>query len=173
MKPIIVTAAAIFLMSGPAASLAAGQSSPSSILTQHEAIIQDLSRYAGQGMPTADAARKVLDLLSSHQKSEEEFVIPLLSLLPEVCDGSFRGDVTSAIAMADHLKAERQTMFDSNAQIMTAMGELIHAGGAAHEQDLVDFGGRVATHVMGEIEVSEPAAILVGDALRQRLDAEK
>jgi hypothetical protein len=52
---------------------------------------------------------------------------------------------------------------------MSAMGELIQAGGTANETDLVLLGGIVADHVMSEIELSEPAAILVGDALRLRL----
>jgi hypothetical protein len=46
------------------------------------------------------------------------------------------------------------------------VGELISAGQGAHERDLVEFASRVAAHAMSEIEILEPAALLVGDAVR-------
>lgn len=49
------------------------------------------------------------------------------------------------------------------------MGDLISAGQDANERDLVDFASRVAAHAMSEVEILEPAAVLVGDAVRQQL----
>lgn len=169
MKSIVVSAAALLVMAGSTASQAAGQPSPSSMDRQHHDIAQQLSRYTAGDIGTAAAAERVLELLKSHQQKESGLVLPLLSLLPELCEGRIAGDMAFAIEMADALKAERQAMFDENAEIMAAVGELIQAGGPANETDLVVFGGLVADHVMSEIELSEPAAILVGDAVRLRL----
>ena len=38
---------------------------------------------------------------------------------------------------------------------------------------VVEFASRVAAHAMSEIEVLEPAAVLVGDAVRQQMAASK
>lgn len=99
--------------------------------------------------------------------------MPLLSLLPDVSQGRIPADMTSAIAAADRLKEERDALFDEHARIMGAVGELLSVSERENEQDLVDFAGRVAAHAMSEIEVLEPAAILVGDTVRQRLQPAK
>ena len=39
----------------------------------------------------------------------------------------------------------------------------------ASEQGIVDLAGRIAAHAMSEIEIVEPAAVLVGDAVRRQL----
>jgi hypothetical protein len=77
--------------------------------------------------------------------------------------------MTYAIAVADRLQAERDALFDAHAEIAAAVGELIAAGEGANERDPVDLAGRLAVHAMGEIEVLEPAAGLVGEVLRQQL----
>jgi hypothetical protein len=140
---------------------------------QHEEIVQSLSHYATQGTPTAAAAKKVLDLIRPHLQKEEELVFPLLVLLPDVSEGRITADMTFAIAAVDHLKREREALFDQHAEIQAAVGELISTGQGAHEQDLVDFASRVAAHAMSEIEILEPSAILVGDAVRQQLAPSK
>ena len=108
-----------------------------------------------------------------HLQKEEELVFPLLSLLPDVSEGRITADMTFAIAAADRLKEEREALFDQHAEIQSAVGDLIAAGEGANEQDLVDFASRVAAHAMSEIEVLEPAAVLVGDAMRQQMAASK
>jgi hypothetical protein len=140
---------------------------------QHEEIVQGLSHYVTQGTPTAAAAKKVLDLMRPHLQKEEELVFPLLSLLPDVSEGRITDDMIFAIAAADRLKGERKALFDQHAEIQAAVGELISAGEGANERDLVDFASRVAAHAMSEIEILEPAAVLVGDTVRQQLAPSK
>ena len=165
----ILSVAALLMMAGSPAAMAMGQPSPSSMDRQHDELVQQLSRFAATDTETATAAERVLELMRAHHLKEGELVLPLLALLPDLCEGRIAADMGSAIETADALKAERQAMFDDNAEIMSAVGELIQAGGAAREAELVMLGGRVADHVMSEIEISEPAAILVGEALRARL----
>jgi hemerythrin HHE cation binding domain-containing protein len=171
MKPLAVQKMAVFfVVASSSLSMAANQPpAPGSMKTQHEEIIQGLSQYATQGAPTAEAAQKVLDLMKPHFEREEELVAPLLSLLPDVSEGRVTADMTFAIAAADRLKAERDELFDQHAQIQAAIGDLISAGRGANEQEIVDFATRVAAHATSEIEVTEPAAILVGDTVRQQL----
>lgn len=160
----------LFAVAGPSLSLAAAQPlAPGSMKAQHEEIIQDLTQYAARGAPTAAAARNVLELMTPHLKKEEELVFPLLALLPDVSEGRFSGDMTSAIAAADRLRAERDALFDEHAEIQAAVGELIFAGQDTSEQRVVDLAGRIAAHAMSEIEIVEPAAVLVGDTVRRQL----
>ena len=175
MKSFAMSAmAAFFVAASPSLSMAANlPPAPGSMKAQHEEIIQGLSRYAAQGAPMAMAAQKVLDLMEPHLKREEELVFPLLSLLPDVSEGRITADMTFAIAAADRLKAERDGLFDQHAEIQAALGELISAGRGANEQEIVDFAGRVAAHATSEIEIMEPAAIVVGDTVRQQLARSK
>jgi hypothetical protein len=171
MRSLLATAAALLVLAAsPSASLAIDQTlSPRSIETEHAVILQDLAAYAAQGTSTAATAQDVLDLMRPHIQKEEELVLPLVSLLPEVSEGKVTPEMTYAIGVADRLQAERDALFDAHAEIAAAVGELIAAGEGANERDLVELAGRVAVHAMGEIEVLEPAAVLVGQVLRQRL----
>jgi hypothetical protein len=171
MRSLLASAAALLVLAAsPSASLAIDPPpSPQSIKTEHAAILQGLAAYAAQGTTTAAAAQDVLDLMRPHIQKEEQLVLPLLSLLPAVSEGQMTAEMTSAIALADRLMAERDALFDAHAEIAAAVGELISAGEGASERELVDFAGRVATHAMSEVEVLEPAAVLVGDVLRREL----
>jgi hypothetical protein len=175
MKSILSPAVALLVVvTGSSLPAAASQpQAPGSMKAQHEEIVQGLSRYATQGTPTAPAAEKVLDLMRPHLQKEEELVFPLLSLLPDVSEGRITADMSFAIAAADRLKEEREALFDQHAEIQSAVGDLISAGEDANERDLVDFASRVAAHAMSEVEILEPAAVLVGDAVRQQLAPSK
>jgi len=171
MKSFSLPAMVVILVAAsPSLSMADGQPpAPGAMRAEHEEIIQDLTRYAAQGAPTAAAARNVLELMTPHLKREEELVFPLLALLPDISEGRFSGDMTSAIAAADRLRAERDALFDEHAEIQAAVGELILAGQDTSEQGIVDLAGRIAAHAMSEIEIVEPAAVLVGDTVRRQL----
>jgi hypothetical protein len=171
LTSLLASAAALLVLAASSsASLAFDRPpSPRSIKTEHEVILRGLAAYAAEGTSTAAAAQVVLDLMRPHIQKEEELVLPLLSLLPDVSEGNITADMTSAIAVADRLKAERGALFDTHAEIAAAVGELILVSEGANERELVDFAARIAVHAMGEVEVLEPAAVLVGEVLRQQL----
>ena len=175
MKTILASATALLvLIAGTAASIGAAQPlPPQSMKTEHDEIVRGLTVYATQGTQTAATAQTLLDLMEPHLKKEEELVFPLLSLLPAVSDGRITADMSFAIALADRLETERGALFDSHAEISAAIGELVVAGEGANEQDLVDLAGRIETHALSEIEVLEPAALLVGHTVRQQLAPNK
>jgi hypothetical protein len=173
MRPIIVaTAAFILLAAGSPGSIAAEPlTAPGSLAAEHEEIRQSLRHFATQPKQSAAAAQGLRDLMGPHMQKEEQFVYPPLSLLPAIAEGQVTPEMTWAISMADQVKAEQAALFDEHALIMDAVGDLVAAGEGDNEHDLVAFAQRVAGHAMIEAEVLEPAAILVGETLRQRLEA--
>jgi hypothetical protein len=175
MKTILASATALLvLIAGTTASIGSAQPlPPQSMKTEHDAIVRGLTIYAAQGTQTTATAQTLLDLMRPHLQKEEELVFPLLSLLPAVSEGRITADMNFAIALADCLEAERGTLLDSHAEISAALGELVAAGEGANEQNLVDLAGRIETHALTEIEVLEPAAVLVGHTVRQQLAPDK
>jgi hypothetical protein len=88
MKSILAAALALLLGVGSSASIAASPLiQPNSIRTQHEEIVQGLSRLANGEAEMAAAARVILDLMKPHLVKEQELVLPLLAILPSVAEG--------------------------------------------------------------------------------------
>jgi hypothetical protein len=142
---------------------------PGSLTLEHQEILRELGRFAEPASPTATVARSLLDVLEPHMQREEEFVYPPLVLLPAIAEGRITPDMNWAIPLADRVAAERATLFEEHSEIMGAVGELLSAASINGEDALLAFGHRVAAHALNEIEILEPAAILVGETLRSRL----
>ena len=49
------------------------------------------------------------------------------------------------------------------------MNELIEAGKADHDEELTRLATRVAIQSLNDLEITQPATILIGDYLRLRL----
>jgi hypothetical protein len=77
--------------------------------------------------------------------------------------------MTWAIESADRLKNARDELFAEHAQIMHAVGALALLSDKTNDGATMEFVSRLASHVMSEIEVLEPAAVLVGETVRRHL----
>jgi hypothetical protein len=165
-----------------AAGNAAGQSAlqvPQSVGYEHEQIIKDLTSFAKREVAHAAAAQKALIVIKAHYAKEEAFVLPPLALLPRIAKGAISKDMISrdiiskelepAIAMADRTKAALPELQNDHVQITSLMNELIEAGKADHDEELTRLATRVAIQSLNDLEITQPATILIGDYLRLRL----
>jgi hypothetical protein len=165
MSLVVVTIYAAAAIQWAPSSLAAELLVPQSLTAEHETIIDELTRLAGQGGPVAVVAMKALPLFKAHFLKEATFVFPPLSLLKALTGGQVTsGDVRVAISMADLTKAAQADLMNEHIQITSLMIEMQAA--AKNDPATVKFATRVAAHSLDEMEVLFPATVVLGDYLR-------
>ncbi len=175
LRTIIVTMLSIGAMVSVASGIAAAANLvvPQSLKLEHEAVVDELARLESQGGAVGAAAGKALSLAKTHFAKESEFVFPPLSILPALSEGRTDPDMKAAIGMAERAKAAQAELRSEHVEITSLMNELIAAGKADNNQELMSFASRVAAHSLNEIEVLLPATIVIGDYLRGKLPANK
>jgi hypothetical protein len=142
---------------------------PQSIRLQHqedEAALTELSR---RPPPVGPAAKAALDLLKRHHQREVEYILPPLTLLPQIADGKVTPDMKWAIAMADQVKANREQIFQEHSQITDAMNTLLQAAERAHNTSAAEFARGAVADSLADMELQEPMTIIIGDYLRSKL----
>jgi hypothetical protein len=142
---------------------------PHSIRLQHEEDIRVLGDLARDKGGVGRAARAALDLLQRHHARENEYILPPLTLMPAIATGAITKDMSWAIAMADKLKATREEVFFEHAAITDAMNDLLFEANLANNDAAAEFAMGAVADSLSDMEVQEPASILVGEILRIRL----
>jgi hypothetical protein len=145
---------------------------PQSIRLQHqedEATLTDLSRRPA---PVGPAAKAALDLVKRHHQRESEYILPPLTLLPQIAGGKITPDMKWAIAMADQVKANREQIFQEHTQITDAMNVLLQAAERAHNAAAAEFARGAVADSLADMELQEPMTIAIGDLLRSKLPAQ-
>jgi len=144
---------------------------PLSVRTEHEGVLRYLRGIAARPTPEGAAAQKVLDLLIPHMAKEEEIILPPLVLLPALASGQVTPDMRWAIALADRLRAEQRNIRHTHEELSDVFIGLMDAADAAGDQGTVAFTKDLAADDLGDQEVTEPTALLIGKFLRSRLPA--
>ena len=141
---------------------------PQSLRVEHEATLQQLGALARRSGPVGVSARKALDLFKKHLQREEAYILPPLTLLPLLADGTVSPDMKWAIAMADHVRAEREQIFQEHTQITDAMNDLAGAAQKAHDTAALDFARAAVADSLNDIELIEPMTLVVGEYLKAK-----
>jgi hypothetical protein len=144
---------------------------PQSLVFEHEDTMRSLEALAKKPGQVGVVARKARDLFKRHTAREREFILPALTLLPDIADGKASPDMAWALAMTDKVKAEREQIFQEHEAVTTAMNELLVAGERAHDQQAVEFARAAAADSLNDLEILEPAVMLVGAYLHEKLPA--
>jgi hypothetical protein len=169
---IVVTVCAVASSWWGASSRAAELQVPQSLVIEHRAVIDELTRLAGQGSSVAVVATKALPLIKAHFLKESTFVFPPLSLLKALTDGQITPEEARiAISMSGLTKASQADLMNEHVQITSLMLEMQAA--AKNDPAIQNFATRVAAHSLDEIEVLFPATIVLGDYLRIKFGVQK
>ncbi|HUK08975.1 MAG TPA: hypothetical protein VLX09_13965 [Stellaceae bacterium] len=142
---------------------------PQAVRIEHEETLRQLSAIARRQSRTGEIARKALPVFKEHFQREEEYILPPLTLAPAIAEGRVTPDMRWAIAMADRIKADSNTIFTEHTVITEWMNELATAAERSHERDVVDFARGAVADSLYDVEVTEPAAIVIGEYLRAKL----
>lgn len=144
---------------------------PQSLRLEHEETLTQLAALARRPGAVGVEARKALDLFKRHIKREEEYVLPPLTLLPQLADGKASPDMKWAITMAGRVKADREEIFQEHTQITDAMNALANAAQRAHDAAALEFAHTAVADSLNDTELMEPMAVVVGDYLKMKLPA--
>jgi hypothetical protein len=142
---------------------------PQSIQLEHAEIIGQLEELVQRPSPVGPEAQKALELVKRHQQREDEYILPPLTLLPVLAEGKVSPDMQWAIEMADMVKANRTEIFLEHSRITDAMNALLAAAEAANDKDAAEFAKGMVSSSLGDMEVEEPATVMVGEILRTKL----
>jgi hypothetical protein len=141
---------------------------PQSIRVQHEQILAHLGHIAAGKGPGAIAADRALIFLKSHYVKEEGIVLPPLALLGKLTNVT-AAEARAAIAMADRVKAMERELHEDHVQITSLINELLDAGKKSRDAEMMRLATRVAAQSLNDIEINQPAVILIGEYLRARI----
>jgi len=144
---------------------------PSSVRLEHDALHKELADVSLEPGPVGEAARELARLMHPHFLREDEYAMPPLGLLARLARDEITPDMADAIPLIARLKAEMPLMIDEHRAIKGALRNLEELATAEGKPEIADFARRLGLHAQSEEEILYPAAILVGDVLKQRLQA--
>jgi hypothetical protein len=143
---------------------------PRPLKLEHKELHAELVRATMAGGKTGEAAKAVAKILHNHFVKEEEFALPPIGLLSLLARGKVDKRMLGVLAMTDRLKAELPDMLREHEAVVSALKKLIAAAKKEKLPEHVRFATKLMLHAQTEEEVLYPAAILIGDYLKLRLE---
>ena len=143
---------------------------PESLKLEHEELHADLARATKAGGKTGKAAKAVAKVLHEHFIKEEEIALPPIGLLASLARGKVNPTMASVVAMTDRFKDELPKMLREHKAIVTLLRKLSAAARIEKKPMHARFAEKLMLHAKTEEEVFYPAAILVGEYLKVKLD---
>lgn len=141
---------------------------PEGMRLEHAEIHSELVRATQAPGQVGTAARALAAVLHPHFKREEQIALPPLGLLAPLARGEFTAGMREVLALTDSLRAELPQMLEEHKAIHAATLKLGEAARAAGNASAARLAETLALHAQSEEEISYPAAVLVGDMVRNR-----
>lgn len=144
---------------------------PKSIQVEHEAIHSALVQATQAPGRVGVAAKKLAEVLHPHFVREEQIALPPLGLLALLAAGAPVPEpvLSEALTMTDSLRSELPRMLEEHTRIRAAVEKFRLAARAEQATKYEQLADQLALHAQTEEEVLYPAAVLVGDTIRARL----
>lgn len=144
---------------------------PGSLQQEHEALHDRLRQATHVGGEVGEQAQAVARLMHPHFVKEDRMALPPLGLLVALARGEARPEMAGVLELTDQLEAEWAQMLGEHVAIVAALERLRDAAQRAGHAEIVAFAQALQLHARTEEEVMYPAAVLVGQVVRQRLAA--
>lgn len=143
---------------------------PQSLKLEHEELHAELAKAVKAGGGTGSAAEIVAKLLHPHFVKEEEYALPPLGLMSLLAEGKVTPEMEGVLEMTDKLKVELPRMLEEHHNIVEALKKLSAAAEKEKKTEYVRFAEKLMLHARHEEEVLYPAAILVGEYIKLKLN---
>ncbi len=143
---------------------------PESLKHEHEELHAELNDAIKAGGKLGDAAKAVSDVLHPHFVKEEEYAMPPLGLLSALAKGEITPDMKDMLQMTDKLKADLSDMLEEHKSIVASLKNLMDVAKKENKMEYAGIADKLMLHAKNEEEVLYPAAILIGEYLKQRLE---
>ncbi len=147
---------------------AAAIEAPESIRREHEEIHEALVAATRAPGPVGESARELEAVLGPHFEREEQIALPPLGLLEPLARGDYEPWMRDVLPMTDSLAAELPQMLREHEAIGAATARLERVAREEGAADVERLARTLRSHAKSEEEILYPAAILVGDVVRQR-----
>lgn len=142
---------------------------PPSLQIEHDKLHERLRQAAQAGGEVGKAAKAVAHLMHPHFVKEDQIALPPLGLLAALARGQWRDEMAEVLTLTEQLEAELPQMLAEHQAIVAALHTLREAAERAGRTEIVAFAEALVEHARTEEEVMYPAALLVGQVVRQRL----
>lgn len=144
---------------------------PTPLQQEHERLHEQLRQATSAGGEVGALARTLAKLMHPHFVKEDRIALPPLGLLATLARGEVNPEMAGVLELTDQLEAELPAMLAEHGTIVEALQRLRDAAQRAGRTEIVEFAQQLMQHARTEEEVMYPAAILVGQVVRQRLAA--
>lgn len=133
----------------------------------HEALV-GATRVPGR---VGAAAREVARVLDPHFIREEQIALPPLGLLQALARGdAVTEEMMEVLPMTDALVAELPGMLREHGRIRAALENLARVARDEGRLEYAALAEKIMVHAQMEEQVTYPAAVLVGEVIRLRLE---
>lgn len=143
---------------------------PKPLKIEHEELHAQLFKATQEEGEVGLSAKVVAKILHNHFIKEEEYAIPPLGLLTALSKGIITNEMTSVLVMTEKLKVELPQMLEEHKMIIEALHNLIIASRNKNKPQYAEFAEKLMLHAQTEEEVMYPAAILVGEYIKLKLN---
>lgn len=141
---------------------------PASLREEHEAIHGELVRATKVKGRVGAAARELAGVLHDHFVREEQIALPPLGLIAPLSRGEYTPEMREVLAMTDALRAELPRMLQEHEKIAAAAKNLEQVARREGNARVEKLAKSLQLHAQGEEQLYYPAALLVGDVVRER-----
>jgi hypothetical protein len=143
---------------------------PAAMRTEHAELHARLEAATSVEGAVGEAARAVARVLDPHFAREEEIALPPLGLLEPLAAGRFTADMAAVLPLTDSLRAELREMLAEHRAIGAALNKLEAAAHVAGKPEYARLVDEIRLHARMEEQVNYPAAILVGELVRMKMN---
>lgn len=162
---------------GPSVSIAGGRVGgvprveiPFSIQREQRELHDELACAIRAGGKTGAAADKVEALLRPHLLKEEQYALPPLGMLRAFSGGDVPANAPATgaevLTLTERFRAEYPTMLQEHDTIFAAVGDLLVAARAEHQDEAAVFARDLLRHAESEEEILYPTTLLIGEYLK-------
>ena len=142
---------------------------PRPLQHEHEVLHDRLRQATQAGGEVGEAAKMLARLMHPHFVKEDQIALPPLGLLAALARGEWTAEMAEVLTLTDQLEAELPLMLAEHQTIVAALNTLREAAARAGRTEIVAFAEELVEHARTEEEVMYPAAVLVGQVVRERL----
>jgi hypothetical protein len=139
---------------------------PASIEREHKELHARLAAATKAGGKTADAAKKLADLLHPHLAKEEQYALPPLGMLRAFADGEVPANAEEVLALTEKFRAEYPRMLEEHEAIVAALGELLVVARSEGHTETAEFAQELLRHAEHEEEILYPTTVLIGEDVK-------
>jgi hypothetical protein len=143
---------------------------PKTMEIEHEELHKILRKATAEGGATGKAAKAVASILHPHFVKEEDFALPPLGLLPQLAKGKVTVDMKNILLMTDKLGTDLDEMLKEHREIAAVLKRLVAAAKKEKKPECVRFAEKLTLHAQAEEELYYPAAMLVGEFVKLKLE---